>query len=62
MAAGVAMRRGLINDQEIPCLGACPTGALDAALQDIDESRMGLTAVAASPSARKTAYISTCGG
>jgi ferredoxin-type protein NapG len=27
---------------DIPCVKACPTGALDPALTDIDESRMGL--------------------
>jgi ferredoxin-type protein NapG len=30
---------------DIPCLGACPTGALDPALQDINESRMGLAVI-----------------
>ncbi len=28
--------------EDIPCVKACPTGALDPALTDIDESRMGL--------------------
>lgn len=28
--------------EDIPCLKACPTGALDKSLQDIDDSRMGL--------------------
>jgi ferredoxin-type protein NapG len=27
---------------DIPCVKACPTGALDPALEDIDEARMGL--------------------
>jgi ferredoxin-type protein NapG len=30
---------------DIPCVKACPTGALDPALTDIDESRMGLAVV-----------------
>ncbi len=28
--------------EDIPCVVACPTGALDKALEDIDEARMGL--------------------
>ena len=28
--------------EDIPCVAACPTGALDPALTDIDEARMGL--------------------
>lgn len=28
--------------EDIPCVAACPTGALDRALTDIDDSRMGL--------------------
>lgn len=28
--------------EDIPCVKACPTGALDAALQDISKARMGL--------------------
>ena len=31
--------------EDIPCVKACPTGALDPALQDIDQSRMGLAAL-----------------
>jgi ferredoxin-type protein NapG len=30
---------------DIPCKGACPTGALNPALQDINESRMGLAVI-----------------
>jgi len=30
---------------DIPCIAACPTGALDPALEDIDESRMGLAVI-----------------
>jgi ferredoxin-type protein NapG len=30
---------------DIPCKAACPTGALDPALQDINESRMGLAVI-----------------
>ncbi|MCP5207756.1 MAG: ferredoxin-type protein NapG [Hahellaceae bacterium] len=28
--------------EDIPCVAACPTGALDKSLEDVDESRMGL--------------------
>jgi len=31
--------------EDIPCIVACPTGALDHSLTDIDESRMGLAVV-----------------
>ena len=31
--------------EDIPCVAACPTGALDPALIDIDEARMGLAAL-----------------
>ena len=31
--------------EDIPCLAACPTGALDPALTDINEARMGLAVV-----------------
>jgi ferredoxin-type protein NapG len=31
--------------EDIPCVAACPTGALDPALNDIDEARMGLAAL-----------------
>jgi ferredoxin-type protein NapG len=31
--------------EDIPCVVACPTGALDPALSDIDDSRMGLAAL-----------------
>lgn len=30
---------------DIPCIKACPTGALDHALEDIDDARMGLAVV-----------------
>ena len=30
---------------DIPCIAACPTGALDPALQDINDSRMGLAVI-----------------
>jgi ferredoxin-type protein NapG len=30
---------------DIPCVAACPTGALDPALQDINDSRMGLAVI-----------------
>jgi len=32
--------------EDIPCVMACPTGALDKKLQDIDEARMGLAVLA----------------
>jgi ferredoxin-type protein NapG len=32
--------------QDIPCVKACPTGALDHALTDIDKARMGLAVLA----------------
>ncbi len=32
--------------EDIPCVKACPTGALDHALEDIDEARMGLAVLA----------------
>ena len=32
--------------EDIPCVKACPTGALDPALKDIDDSRMGLAVLA----------------
>ena len=32
--------------EDIPCVVACPTGALDKKLQDIDEARMGLAVLA----------------
>jgi ferredoxin-type protein NapG len=31
--------------EDIPCVAACPTGALDPALTDIDHARMGLAAL-----------------
>jgi ferredoxin-type protein NapG len=31
--------------EDIPCVAACPTGALDPTLNDIDEARMGLAAL-----------------
>ena len=31
--------------EDIPCVAACPTGALDPGLEDIDEARMGLAAL-----------------
>ena len=31
--------------EDIPCIAACPTGALDPAVDDIDEARMGLAAL-----------------
>ncbi len=31
--------------ENIPCVAACPTGALDGALTDIDDARMGLAAI-----------------
>jgi len=31
--------------EDIPCVAACPTGALDPALSNIDDSRMGLAAL-----------------
>ena len=31
--------------EDIPCIAACPTGALDPALEDIDDSRMGLAVI-----------------
>ncbi len=31
--------------EDIPCVAACPTGALDGALTDIDDARMGLAAI-----------------
>jgi len=31
--------------EDIPCVNACPSGALDKALTDIDESRMGLAVI-----------------
>ena len=31
--------------EDIPCVKACPTGALDHALEDIEESRMGLAVI-----------------
>ena len=31
--------------EDIPCLQACPTGALDRALEDIDAARMGLAVI-----------------
>lgn len=31
--------------EDIPCVAACPTGALDPALTDIDDARMGLAAL-----------------
>lgn len=31
--------------EDIPCVKACPTGALDPALTDIDDSRMGLAVI-----------------
>lgn len=31
---------------DIPCIKACPTGALDHALEDIDDARMGLAVLA----------------
>jgi len=31
--------------EDIPCVKACPTGALDHSLEDIDDARMGLAAV-----------------
>ena len=31
--------------EDIPCVKACPTGALDPGLEDIDDSRMGLAVV-----------------
>jgi ferredoxin-type protein NapG len=31
--------------EDIPCVKACPTGALDPDLQDIDDARMGLAAL-----------------
>ena len=30
---------------DIPCVKACPTGALDHSLEDIDDARMGLAVV-----------------
>lgn len=30
---------------DIPCIAACPTGALDPALEDINQSRMGLAVI-----------------
>ncbi len=30
---------------DIPCLAACPTGALDPALEDIEDARMGLAVI-----------------
>lgn len=32
--------------EDIPCLAACPSGALDPALDDIDDARMGLAVLA----------------
>jgi ferredoxin-type protein NapG len=32
--------------EDIPCVKACPTGALDPALKDIDDARMGLAVLA----------------
>lgn len=32
--------------EDIPCVVACPTGALDKGLQDIDDARMGLAVLA----------------
>lgn len=31
--------------EDIPCLKACPTGAIDPALENIDDSRMGLAVI-----------------
>jgi ferredoxin-type protein NapG len=31
--------------EDIPCMKACPTGALDPSLEDIDDSRMGLAVI-----------------
>ena len=31
--------------QDIPCLKACPTGAIDPALEDINDSRLGLAVI-----------------
>lgn len=38
----VARRAPCEMCEDIPCVTACPTGALDPALDDIDDSRMGL--------------------